>query len=113
MDKRVSDEVLHFWMGSSSPEVRNIVSELLAARRQDPVAVVNYHGEDDWKTFPSEMSPDTALYAAPPVLEGWVMVPKEPTMGQWDDFCAVLPVPFNKFIEAYKAIVVPHGGEHG
>lgn len=28
----------------------------------------------------------------------------EPTMGQWDDFCAVHSVPFSKFEEAYKAM---------
>lgn len=36
-------------------------------------------------------------------LEGMVMVPKEPTMGIWDDFCAVFEVPFDKFIPAWKA----------
>jgi len=29
----------------------------------------------------------------------------EPTMGQWDDFSSVFPVPFDKFIEAYKAML--------
>lgn len=33
------------------------------------------------------------------------VVPLEPTMGQWDDFCAVHHVPFDKFIAAYKAML--------
>jgi hypothetical protein len=37
--------------------------------------------------------------------EGTVRVPREPTMGQWDDFCAVHHVPFDKFIVAYKAML--------
>jgi Lar family restriction alleviation protein len=36
---------------------------------------------------------------------GTVRVPREPTMGQWDDFCAVHHVPFDKFIVAYKAML--------
>ena len=40
---------------------------------------------------------------------GYVSVPVEPTMGQWDDFCAVFPVPFDKFIEAYKAMLAASG----
>jgi hypothetical protein len=36
---------------------------------------------------------------------GYVMVPVEPTMGQWDDFCAVHHVPFDTFIKAYKAML--------
>ena len=28
----------------------------------------------------------------------------EPTMGQWDDFCAVFPVPFDEFMKAYRAM---------
>ena len=40
---------------------------------------------------------------------GCVSVPVEPTMGQWDDFCAVFPVPFDKFIEAYKAALAASG----
>jgi hypothetical protein len=36
---------------------------------------------------------------------GTVRVPREPTMGQWDDFCSVYKVPFDKFIAAYKAML--------
>jgi hypothetical protein len=32
-------------------------------------------------------------------------VPAEPTMGMWDDFCAVYEVPFDTFIVAYKAML--------
>jgi hypothetical protein len=43
-----------------------------------------------------------------------VRVPREPTMGQWDDFCAVHHVPFDKFIVAYKAMLAaaPSGGRN-
>jgi hypothetical protein len=34
-----------------------------------------------------------------------VRVPVEPTMGMFDDFCAVFRVPFDKFLEAYKAML--------
>jgi Lar family restriction alleviation protein len=46
---------------------------------------------------------------------GTVRVPREPTMGQWDDFCAVHHVPFDKFIVAYKAMLsaAPSGGRNG
>ena len=37
--------------------------------------------------------------------EGWVTVPKEPTMGQWDDFCSVYPIGFGEFQSAYRAMV--------
>jgi hypothetical protein len=45
---------------------------------------------------------------------GTVRVPREPTMGQWDDFCAVHHVPFDKFIVAYKAMLsaAPSGGRN-
>ena len=34
--------------------------------------------------------------------------PEEPTMGMWDDFCAVHPVHFDLFIAAYKAMRAAH-----
>lgn len=37
--------------------------------------------------------------------ERMARVPKVPTMGQWDDFCAVFPVPFDQFEKAYAAMV--------
>lgn len=42
--------------------------------------------------------------------EGWVSVPREPTMAQWDDFTKVYPVPFDKFMEAYKAMIARTDG---
>jgi hypothetical protein len=32
-------------------------------------------------------------------------LPAEPTMGMWDDFCAVHGVPFDDFIRAYKNMI--------
>jgi hypothetical protein len=37
--------------------------------------------------------------------EDHVRVPKVPTMGQWDDFCSVFPVPFELFMAAYEAMI--------
>jgi len=58
--------------------------------------------------------PDVADYAetmkeqnamTPVAAEGWQLVPKEPTMGMWDDFCAVHRVPFDDFMRAYAAML--------
>jgi hypothetical protein len=63
------------------------------------------------KSAPNEMAemPDTRRLSD---AGGTVRVPREPTMGHWDDFCAVHHVPFDKFIVAYKAMLAaaPSGG---
>ncbi len=41
--------------------------------------------------------------ARPP--DGYAVVPVVPTMGMWDDFSAVHSVPFDEFMEAYKAMI--------
>jgi hypothetical protein len=58
---------------------------------------------------------DTAINAERDLSDArTVRVPREPTMGQWDDFCAVHHVPFDKFIVAYKAMLsaAPSGGRN-
>ena len=37
--------------------------------------------------------------------ERWKRVPVEPTMGMWDDFCAVHPISFAQFCGAYKSMI--------
>ena len=32
-------------------------------------------------------------------------IPFKPTMGMWDDFCEIFPVPMDKFEAAYKHMV--------
>ena len=58
---------------------------------------------------------DIPLYTRPVAQEGWRLVPVDPTMGMYDDFCAVFPYPFGHFQEAYKAMLAaapqPKGGE--
>lgn len=34
-----------------------------------------------------------------------VALPSNPTMGMWDDFCAVVPVRFDLFLAAHKAMI--------
>ncbi len=79
-------------------------------------AVVNVKGDGVasvslYRYFGNEQCAEAieSLQQSAALPSDYVMVPSEPTMGQWDDFCAVFPVPFDKFQLAYKAMLAATG----